>query len=110
MPMAPVTRSMTEKRRKDMCQPIDQGLRNARKVKGMRYKKQIVISLYEYLCENKDHLYDLFSSMSFTKQFAVLVDVKVDQMKREANDDAFSEKMETYRERLRAFIEWGYTL
>ena len=110
MPMAPVTRSMTEKRREDMCQTIDQGLRNARKVKGMRYKQQIVISLYEYLCENKDHLYDLFSSTSFTKQFAVLVDIKVDQMKREANDDAFSEKMETYHERLRAFIEWGYTL
>jgi hypothetical protein len=40
----------------------------------------------------------------------VLVDIKVDQLKIEANDDAFSEQMETYRERLRAFIEWGYTL
>ena len=110
MPMAPVTRSMTEKRREDMCQTIDQGLRNARKVHGMRYKQQIVISLYEYLCENKDHLYDLFASTSYAKQFAVLVDIKVDQLKMEANDDAFSEQMETYRERLRAFIEWGYTL
>ena len=110
MPMAPVTRSMTEKRREDMCQIIDQGLRNARKVNGMRYKQQIVFSLYEYLCENKDHLYDLFSSTSFTKKFAVLVDIKVDQLKMEANDDAFSEQMETYRERLRAFIEWGYAI
>ena len=108
--MAPVTRSMTEKRREDMCQIIDQGLRNTRKVKGMRYKQQIVISLYEYLCENKDHLYDLFSFASFTKKFAVLVDIKVDQLKMEANDDAFYEQMETYRERLRAFIEWGYAV
>lgn len=102
--------SMTENRREDICQTIDQGLRNAQKVDGMRYRQQIVLSLYEYLCENEIHLYDLFASTSRAKRFAVLVDIKVDQLKREANDDAFSEKMETYRERLRAFIEWGYTL
>lgn len=106
----PVTRSMAEKRREDMCQTIDQGLRNARKVHGMRYKQQIVLSLYEFLCENEPHLYDLFASTSYAKKFAVLVDTKLDQLKTEANDDTFSEQMETYRERLRAFIEWGYTL
>ena len=108
--MPPVTRSTTDKFREEIHPTIEQGLRNARKVRGMRYKKQIVISLYEYLCDNEHHLYNLFSSTKLVKQFAVLVDIKVDQLKTEANDDAFSEQMETYRERLRAFIEWGYAI
>ena len=107
--MAPVTRSMTQFVRNEVIlATIKQGLRNLKKVKGQRYKKQIVRTMYAYLCDIEPHLYRLFPEERMIKRFAVVIDQKIDHFQSETKDDeAFVNDMESYRRRLRAFIDWG---